>query len=120
VVRRGKRATIEIEGGVTWEMLTPSPSNNFEFLELVYEPGAQSNPTRYRHPGSEMVLMLEGTLQIELGFETYELTVGDSIFFPSTTPHRYVNTTDAVARAVTVILHDPQAESAAAAPATAD
>ena len=106
VVRSNERAAIEIEGGVIWEMLTPSTSGEVDFLTLTYGPRAQSNATRYRHPGREMVLILEGSMQIDLGFETYELGPGDSIAFPSTIPHRYVNSTDSIARAVTVIIHD--------------
>jgi transcriptional regulator with XRE-family HTH domain len=107
VVRRDGRAAIDIEGGVRWERLTPETLPHVDFLELVYEPGAESNSGLYRHPGTEMVLVLNGRLDIFVGFERYELAAGDSIHFPSTFPHRYVNpSTDEVARAVTVILHD--------------
>jgi transcriptional regulator with XRE-family HTH domain len=104
VVRRVERPGIDIEGGVRWERLTPTALNDLEFMELHYAPGAESNPTQYRHPGMEMVLVLEGRLEIALGFEVYELQVGDSMCFPSTTPHRYTNPGDQVTRAVTVIL----------------
>jgi DNA-binding XRE family transcriptional regulator/quercetin dioxygenase-like cupin family protein len=106
VVRRDARSAINIEGGVLWERLTPETLPHVDFLELIYEPGAESNPELYRHPGSEMVLVLSGRFDIYVGFERYELGPGDSIHFPSTFPHRYVNPTDDVSRAVTVILHD--------------
>jgi transcriptional regulator with XRE-family HTH domain/quercetin dioxygenase-like cupin family protein len=106
VVRSGERDVIEIEGGVRWESLTPRPLDELEFLELVYEGGAESSPRLYRHPGTEMVVMLSGRLDIHVGFERFELHPGDSIHFPSSMPHRYVNPTDETARAVTVILHD--------------
>jgi transcriptional regulator with XRE-family HTH domain len=106
VVRRDSRRTIEIQGGVQWEMLTPSTPREAEFVELVYAPHAESNPTQYRHPGTEMVLVLEGRFDIHIGFDVYELTEGDSIHFPSSIPHRYVNPTDDTARAVTVILRE--------------
>jgi transcriptional regulator with XRE-family HTH domain len=106
VVRRDGRAVIDIEGGVHWERLTPETLADVEFLELVYAPGAESHSELYRHPGSEMVLVLSGRLDIFVGFERYELAVGDSIHFPSTFPHRYINPGDEEARAVTVILHD--------------
>jgi transcriptional regulator with XRE-family HTH domain len=106
VVRRDGRAVIDIEGGVHWERLTPETLPDVEFLELVYAPGAESHSELYRHPGSEMVLVLSGRLDIFVGFERYELSEGDSIHFPSTFPHRYINPGDKVARAVTVILHD--------------
>jgi transcriptional regulator with XRE-family HTH domain len=106
VVRRGERSAIDIEGGVRWERLTPLPLDDLEFMELVYGPGAESHKALYRHPGMEMVLVLSGTLVIFLGFERYELAAGDSICFPSSTPHRYLNPTEETTRAVTVILPD--------------
>jgi transcriptional regulator with XRE-family HTH domain len=106
VVRRGERSAIDIEGGVRWERLTPVPLDDLEFMELVYAPGAESHAALYRHPGMEMVLVLSGTLVIFLGFERYELEQGDSICFPSSTPHRYLNPTEETTRAVTVILPD--------------
>jgi transcriptional regulator with XRE-family HTH domain len=106
VVRADERDVIEIEGGVRWESLTPRPLEELEFLELVYEGGAESSPRLYRHPGTEMVVLLSGRLDIHVGFERYELGPGDSIHFPSSMPHRYVNPTDETARAVSVILRD--------------
>lgn len=105
-VRRDERAIIEIEGGVRWERLTPTPLEEIEFLELVYEPGAESHHSLYRHPGMEMVVVLSGRLDIFVGFDRHQLEPGDSICFPSSTPHRYVNSGEDMARAVTAILHD--------------
>jgi transcriptional regulator with XRE-family HTH domain len=106
VVRRGERSAIDIEGGVRWERLTPAPLDDLEFMELVYGPGAESHAALYRHPGTEMVLVLDGRLVIFVGFDRYELDAGDSICFPSTMPHRYLNPTEDTTRAVTVILPD--------------
>jgi transcriptional regulator with XRE-family HTH domain len=106
VVRRETRASIDIEGGVRWERLTPTQLDDLEFLELVYAPGAESHSALYRHPGIEMVLVLQGRLQIFVGFERYDLDEGDSICFPSSSPHRYVNPTDQTTRAVSVIVPD--------------
>jgi DNA-binding XRE family transcriptional regulator/quercetin dioxygenase-like cupin family protein len=106
VVRRGGRAVIDIEGGVRWERLTRSTLDHLDFFELVYGPGAESHPRQYTHPGTEMVLVMSGCLEITIGFERYRLEPGDSIDFPSSMPHRYVNPGTETARAVTVILYD--------------
>jgi len=106
VVRRADRSVIDIHGGVRWERLTASPLEEVEFLELVYEPHAESHASLYRHPGMEMVLVLSGTMVIFVGFERHELGPGDSICFPSTQPHRYLNPTDETTRAVSVLLFD--------------
>jgi transcriptional regulator with XRE-family HTH domain/quercetin dioxygenase-like cupin family protein len=106
VVRQGGRAAIDIEGGVRWERLTRSTLDHLDFFELVYEPGAESHPRQFTHPGTEMVLVMSGCLEITIGFEAYLLRPGDSIDFPSSMPHRYVNPGTETARAVTVILYD--------------
>jgi DNA-binding XRE family transcriptional regulator/quercetin dioxygenase-like cupin family protein len=106
VVRRGGRAVIDIEGGVRWERLTRSTLDHLDFFELIYEPGAESHPRQYTHPGTEMVLVTSGCLEITVGFERYVLEPGDSIDFPSSMPHRYVNPSTETARAVTAILYD--------------
>ncbi|HEY0279923.1 MAG TPA: helix-turn-helix domain-containing protein [Solirubrobacterales bacterium] len=106
VVRHDDRASVPIRGGVTWERLTPRSLEDVEFLELDYAPYAESDDELYRHPGIEMVLVLEGHFEIHVGFETYALEVGDSMLFPSSLPHRYVNPTGERSRAVTVILRD--------------
>src|SRR5262252_8628390 len=61
-VRRGGRAVIDIEGGVRWERLTRSTLDHLDFFELVYEPGAESHPRQFTHPGTEMVLVMSGCL----------------------------------------------------------
>jgi quercetin dioxygenase-like cupin family protein len=101
VVRRGRRATIEIEGGVRWERLTPATLEGADVIELVYAPGAESHSQGYRHPeGVELVLVLRGTLVVEVDGVPYELHEGDSMQFPSSAEHRYVNPTDEEARGV--------------------
>ncbi len=117
VVRRGARAVIDIEGGVRWERLTRSTLDHLDFFELVYEPGAESHPRQYTHPGTEMVLVMSGCLEITVGFERYLLEPGDSIDFPSSMPHRYVNPSAETARAVTAILYDCPGDSGQAGPA---
>ncbi len=100
------RPSVEVHGGVRWERLTPQSLENVEFLELVYEPRAHSNENLYRHPGFEMVYVIEGRFDIYIGFDRYELGPGDSIAFASSLPHRYVNPTDRVSRAVATMLRD--------------
>ncbi len=106
VVHPAGRAVIDIEGGVRWERLTRATLDHLDFIELVYPPGAQSHHRQYTHPGTEMVLVMSGCLEISVGFERYRLQPGDSIDFPSSMPHRYANPWDETARAVTVILYD--------------
>ena len=106
LVKRHERSTLDILGGVRWERLTRTALSPLEFMELVYEPGAESAPQLYRHPGLECVLVTENRLHIAIGDELNRLEEGDSVAFPSTLRHRYLNPTDRVSRAITVILRD--------------
>jgi len=109
VVRRSDRRSIAIDGGIRWELLSPETEPEAEFLEIVYEPHAESSPTLYRHPGKEMVRVVAGAFDIHIGFDVFRLEEGDSIVFPASLPHRYVNPTDAVSSALTVIVLDAEA-----------
>ncbi|HEX2102331.1 MAG TPA: XRE family transcriptional regulator [Solirubrobacteraceae bacterium] len=100
VVRRDGRVTIEIEGGVRWERLTPATLEHAELIEIVYGPRAESHARAYRQPeGFDMALVLRGTLVVEAEGEPYGQE-GDSMQFPSSADHREVNSTDKEARGV--------------------
>jgi len=88
------RATLQLESGVRWERLTATPDPEADFLWVVYEPGGSSSQGDgfIRHAGREYGLVLTGTLEVTVGFDTYEVGPGDSISFDSTTPHRLRNT----------------------------
>jgi transcriptional regulator with XRE-family HTH domain len=116
VVRRPDRRSIAIDGGIRWELLSPETEPDVEFLELVYEPHAESSPTLYRHPGKELVRVVAGAFEIHIGFDVFRLEEGDSIVFPSSLPHRYVNPTDSVSTALTVIVLDAEPGASDAPP----
>jgi transcriptional regulator with XRE-family HTH domain/quercetin dioxygenase-like cupin family protein len=105
IVHCESRPTIELNGGVTWMRLTALAESRAEFLEIKYDPGAMSGAHMSNHEGREFGLILEGVLVVELGFETYPLTEGDSIIFDSETPHRLVNKSSKIMRAIWVVLN---------------
>ncbi len=105
LLRCSARATIELEGGVTWSRLTPRPEDNVEFLHICYEVGASSGARMSRHVGREFGLILEGELLLELGFERYLVKVGDSVIFDSSTPHRLTNAGQVPLKAIWVIFN---------------
>jgi transcriptional regulator with XRE-family HTH domain len=90
---RASRAKLQLESGVRWERLTATPDPEADFLWVVYEPGGSSSQGDgfIRHSGREYGLVLSGTLEVTVGFDTYEVGPGDSISFDSTTPHRLRN-----------------------------
>jgi transcriptional regulator with XRE-family HTH domain len=107
VQRGGGRKIIDLASGVRWERLTPQSDARADFLEVVYSPGGHSTDERrpLRHEGREYGLVISGTLQANVGFESYELGPGDSIAFDSSTPHEYLNKTGEIVRAIWVVVH---------------
>jgi transcriptional regulator with XRE-family HTH domain len=107
VQRAGGRSVIDLASGVHWERLTPGADAMTDFLEVVYSPGGHSTDERrpLRHDGREYGLVISGTLQANVGFESYELGPGDSIAFDSSTPHEYLNRTGEPVHAVWVVVH---------------
>src|SRR6266568_4200247 len=108
IVQRGcDRRIIDLASGVRWERLTPQSEAMTDFLEVIYSPGGHSTDERrpLRHDGREYGLVISGTLQANVGFESYELCPGDSIAFDSSTPHEYLNKTGEVVRAIWVVVH---------------
>jgi transcriptional regulator with XRE-family HTH domain len=108
IVQRGcDRRIIDLASGVRWERLTPQPEAMTDFLEVIYSPSGHSTDERrpLRHDGREYGLIISGTLQANVGFESYELGPGDSIAFDSSTPHEYLNKTGEVVHAIWVVVH---------------
>jgi transcriptional regulator with XRE-family HTH domain len=108
IVQRAEgRKIIDLASGVRWERLTPGPDAGTDFLEVVYSPGGHSTDERrpLRHDGREYGLIISGTLQANVGFESYELGPGDSIAFDSATPHEYLNKTGEPVHAIWVVVH---------------
>jgi mannose-6-phosphate isomerase-like protein (cupin superfamily)/DNA-binding XRE family transcriptional regulator len=107
VQRAGDRRIIDLASGVRWERLTPGADATTDFLEVIYAPGGHSTDERrpLRHDGREYGLIISGTLQANVGFESYELGPGDSIAFDSSTPHEYLNKTGEPVHAIWVVIH---------------
>jgi transcriptional regulator with XRE-family HTH domain len=104
--RADDHETLELESGVRWRRLTAGSYPGVEFLHVEYRPGAcsSSDGTFMRHAGQELGYLLSGRLNVDVGFDSYELGPGDSISFPATTPHRLRNDGPEPARVIWCIL----------------
>lgn len=102
VIRRADQTEIETAEGVLRRVAHNAVEHGFEVATNEYAPGTASNEIPVRHDGIEYGLVIEGTLTIELGSETYTLEPGDAISYASTTPHRITNKTDQIVRTVWV------------------
>ena len=121
VQRAAERPAIALNSGVKWERLMFWGDEDVEFLEATYEPGGASSPddSFVRHNGHEFGFILSGTLHVVVGFDEFVLEAGDSITFPSSTPHRLSNDGTETVRAVWVVRGRRGPESVQEAPGAA-
>src|SRR3954454_20121943 len=105
IQRAADRPAIALNSGVRWERLMFWGDEDVEFLEATYEPDGASSPddSFVRHNGHEFGYVLSGTLRVVVGFDEFVLEPGDSITFPSSTPHRLSNDGSDTVRAVWVV-----------------
>jgi transcriptional regulator with XRE-family HTH domain len=71
----------------------------------VVEPGGSSGDIRPLRPGEEIVLVLEGTLAVDVAGEHHVLAAGDTLHYPTDRPHGWANPSTGPARAVWFTLH---------------
>jgi transcriptional regulator with XRE-family HTH domain len=97
---------LELDSGVQWRRLTAGSLPGVEFLHVTYFPGGRSSSEGafMRHAGQEFGYVLSGTLVVEVGFDSYELSTGATISFPATTPHRLSNPGSEPAYAIWLVL----------------
>jgi transcriptional regulator with XRE-family HTH domain len=105
-LRRAERTqAIRLDSGVQWKRLMHWSDEDLEFIETTYEPGDASScgDSLVRHNGHEFVHLLSGELRVVVGVDDLVLRPGDSLAFPSSTPHRLSNGGDEIARAIWVV-----------------
>lgn len=95
IVRKGDRKKIQLpNSNITYELLCPDLQKSIEMLLVKIEPGECSTEDKIGHEGEECGYVITGTLKIKWGDKEYILEEGDSIYYDSTVPHRYVNCGD--------------------------
>lgn len=80
------------EGEFNLEFLVPN-QNGVAMLPILYtgEVGAHSTGRMGKHVGQEWSIVMQGKVEVTVGKKKYILRSGDTIYFNSATPHKYVN-----------------------------
>ena len=90
VVKPAERKVLETTKGVRMELLAWGNTAMEPHLFRI-KPGGNSGES-YTHEGEEFLHILRGQFEIWLGAnEYYKLAPGDSLYFQSSTPHRWRN-----------------------------
>ena len=93
VVRRGDRRRIVYNGlNAVDEFLTAGRDGRLQVILTTLEPGGGTGDEAYTHESDEeVVIVLEGSLELWVGDEHHLLADGDSIAYSSRQPHRNRN-----------------------------
>ncbi len=88
LVRGGDRPTMQWDNGVRFEEMA-SGEKVMDPSYIRVPPGAGSEGF-YSHMGEEFIYVISGHLLVELKDQgEFRLAPGDTLYFPSTTPHRW-------------------------------
>ncbi len=92
VVRKEERKKIVINRSKgIYELLTPDLKGKIEFLQITLKKGEYSSNELITHEGEECGIVIKGTMTVKINNKDYVLNEGDSIYFNSTIPHKYLN-----------------------------
>jgi DNA-binding XRE family transcriptional regulator/quercetin dioxygenase-like cupin family protein len=103
----GHRTRLVMDSGVIWEQLARNTDHQLDFMEITYPPGSSSttDDRMLRHEGYEYGYLLEGELQVTLGFDEFTLRAGEAMGLDSSVPHLFKNLGTVPARGVWFVLH---------------
>jgi transcriptional regulator with XRE-family HTH domain len=100
VVRRSERKQLAFPGSdIHYELLTPDMRRRASLLWVEAPPGSESGPL-FSHEGEDGVVVLKGSIEVEVGSVWHALDAGDSIYFNAKIPHRWRNSGGVSAHAV--------------------
>lgn len=107
LTRPGQRTRLVMDTGVIWEQLARNTDQHLDFMEITYPAGSSStNDDRMlRHDGYEYGVLLEGALQVTLGFDEFTLRAGEAIGLNSSIPHLFKNLGTTAARGIWFVHH---------------
>lgn len=94
VKRKNRKRIVTSDSNATYELLSPDLNRKIEYLYITIKPGDCSRKELISHEGEEGGLVLKGKLMVKTENKDYILDEGDSIYFDSTIPHRYINIGD--------------------------
>ena len=99
VVRRGERRRIAYPGlGAVDEFLTSGLDGRLQVILSTIEPGGGTGDEPYAHDSDEeVVIVLEGRLELWVADERYVLEEGDAVTYSSRLKHRNKNIGDTTA-----------------------
>ena len=104
VIRREAREFVAWGKEGRKALLSPKPFHSLEVVVARFDPGGSTGDEPYTHGDSEeLLIVVEGSVHVQLGTEVHDVTAGDSVHYQSSTPHRVSYPYDETAEVLFVI-----------------
>ncbi|MGL5000854.1 MAG: cupin domain-containing protein [Cetobacterium sp.] len=76
---------------ISYEILSPEPQTDMEFMILNLEPNSSSKEKEIGHDGQEVAFVLEGEVILNVDDESFHLSKGDSVKIEKFVKHNWEN-----------------------------
>jgi quercetin dioxygenase-like cupin family protein len=104
VVREHQRPRLPFGDRAMKTIVSARGLSRFEIFEVEFEIGGSTGPEPYAHgEHEELVLILSGSVGVEVGEERHLLHAGDSVTFHSDVAHRVENSGSSPARVLWIV-----------------
>lgn len=100
VTRKNRKRISASNNNAVYELLSTDLNRKIEFLYITIKVGDYSTKNFVTHEGEECGIVIKGRLMVKMVDKEYILEEGDSIYFDSTIPHRYINIGEEVCESV--------------------
>jgi len=92
---RADRPVLDDQSGYRKTLVTQRPDSPMEIYGCEFEVGGSTGEHPYVHGDShEAIIVVSGTILLQLGKQYFSMSAGDSIEFQSSMPHRISNQGD--------------------------
>ena len=111
VVRHQARVPIPYGGiGMTCALVSPENAHRVIAIHAEFKPGGNSGPEPHSlDSDEEIILILDGALEVTISGEVHRLQAGDSITFDPRVPHMYRNpSSQKITRTLCIIAPPPR------------
>ena len=86
--------------GMSYEFVGDTQGAPFSAYIVTAKPG--QGPPLHMHPYVEVAFVIDGSARITVGDETREVKAGAVVVIPVDTPHRFINSGDAILRQIDI------------------
>lgn len=100
VIKKNRKRLSVSNNNAIYELLSADLNRKIEFLYITIKVGDSTTKDFVTHEGEECGIVIRGRLLIKMQDREYLLEEGDSIYFDSTIPHRYINVGEEICESI--------------------